>query len=358
MSRAVGWRTPLPLAAWPEIDRVRWGRAYQERDELFPTVAGVRRWNATTWTMVEKGYGEWLRHLDHEGKLDGAADPGGRITPAAVRAYLEALRPGRLDATVVIAIDCLAAAAPIVAPDRDWSWLRHVAQHLRGGMTNRKEKQPRIVPIGRLYQLGFELMAKAPSIRGVQRAAVRFRDGLLTAMLAANPVRRANLAGLRLGVSLVEFGDNWWFDIGADETKNGESIDPPLPEELTEPLRRYLDRHRSILLGRGVSDRLWITKDGTWLRPHAVRTQITRLTRARLGVAVNPHLFRHCAATSIAIEDPKHVMIIKSVLAHRSLATGEKYYNLAGSNDANRRHQGVLRRAGDRPEPRRRRRQG
>ena len=40
-------------------------------------------------------------------------------------------------------------------------------------------------------------------------------------MLAANPVRRANLAGLRLGVSLVEFGDNWWFDIGADETKNG-----------------------------------------------------------------------------------------------------------------------------------------
>ena len=75
-------------------------------------------------------------------------------------------------------------------------------------------------------------------------------------------------------------------------------------------------------------------------------------------MAVNPHLFRHCAATSIAIEDPKHVMIIKSALAHRSLATGEKYYNLAGSNDANRRHQGVLRRAGDRPEPRRRRRQG
>ena len=47
MSRAVGWRTPLPLAAWPEIDRVRWGGAYQERDELFPTwrvsAAGTRR---------------------------------------------------------------------------------------------------------------------------------------------------------------------------------------------------------------------------------------------------------------------------------------------------------------------------
>ena len=275
---------------------------------------------------------------------------------AEVRDYVAALRHGRLDATVVIAIDNLVAAAPIVAPGRDWSWLRRIAQHLRAGMKKRKEKQPRMVPIGRLYELGFELMAEAPRIRGVRRAAVRFRDGLLIAMLAANPVRRANLAGLRLGVSIVERGDGWWLDIGEDETKNGQSIDPPLPDELTEPLRRYLDQYRPILLGRGSSDRLWITQDGTWLRPHVVFKQVTVLTRRRLGVAVNPHLFRHCAATSIAIEDPKHVMIIKSVLAHRSLATGEKYYNQAGSIEANRRHQGVLRRAGDRPEPRRRRR--
>ena len=358
MSRRVGWRTPLPMAGWPELDRERWKQAYQERDELFPTMAGVRRWNPTTWNMVDKGYGEWLRYLDHEGKLAGATDPGDRITVAEVRNYIAALRNGRLDATVVIAIDNLAAAAPIVAPDRDWFWLRHVAQHLRAGMKNRKEKQPRIVPIGRLYVLGFGLMAEAPRIRGVRRAAVRFRDGLMIAMLAANPVRRANLAGLRLGVSVVERGDSWWLDIGKDETKNGQSIDPPLPVELSAPLRRYLDEYRPILLKRGVSDRLWITQDGTWLRPHAVFKQVTVLTRQRLGVAVNPHLFRHCAATTIAIEDPKHVMIIKSVLAHRSLATGEKYYNLAGSIEANRRHQGVLRRAGDRPEPRRKRRAG
>ncbi len=123
-------------------------------------------------------------------------------------------------------------------------------------MTNRKEKQSRLVPIDRLYRLGFELMAEAPSIRGKRRAAGRFRDGLLVAMLAANPVRRANMAGLRLGVSIVERGDNWWLDIGEDETKNGQSNDPPLPDELTEPLRRYLDRYRPVLLGRGVSDRL------------------------------------------------------------------------------------------------------
>jgi integrase/recombinase XerD len=73
-----------------------------------------------------------------------------------------------------------------------------------------------------------------------------------------------------------------------------------------------------------------------------------------LGVAVNPHLFRGCAATSVAIQDPGHVGVIKSVLGHRSLATGQSYYNQAGSLEASRRHQGVLRRAGGRPEPRRR----
>ena len=72
-------------------------------------------------------------------------------------------------------------------------------------------------------------MAEAPSIRGKRRAAGYFRDGLLVAMLAANPVRRANIAGLRLGVSIVERGDGWWLDIGEDETKNGQSIDPHYP---------------------------------------------------------------------------------------------------------------------------------
>ena len=153
MSRAVSWRTPLSMAAWPAADRERWERAFVARDDLFAEIEGIGRRNETTWQMMVRGYGEWLRFLDHEGKLAGAVDPGSRITPAAVRAYHTALRDGRRDGTIVIALDGLAAAAPIVAPGRNWSWLRRFAQHLRATMTNRKEKQPRLVPIGRLYDL-------------------------------------------------------------------------------------------------------------------------------------------------------------------------------------------------------------
>ncbi len=54
---------------------------------------------------------------------------------------------------------------------------------------------------------------------------------------------------------------------------------------------------------------------------------------------LNPHLFRDCAATSIAIEDPEHVRISASILGHASLATTEKYYNQARTLEAGRLYQ-------------------
>jgi hypothetical protein len=49
--------------------------------------------------------------------------------------------------------------------------------------------------------------------------------------------------------------------------------------------------------------------------------RIMKLTRARFGHAVNPHLFRDAAATSIATEDPEHVYVTRSVLGHSTLRT-------------------------------------
>ena len=64
--------------------------------------------------------------------------------------------------------------------------------------------------------------------------------------------------------------------------------------------------------------------------------RITKVTKRHFGVAINPHLFRHCAATTIAIEDPQHVSIAKSLLGHSSLATTEVHYNQARALEAGR----------------------
>ncbi len=53
-------------------------------------------------------------------------------------------------------------------------------------------------------------------------------------------------------------------------------------------------------------------------------------------------MFRDCAATSIALEDPTHVRIASQVLGHRHPATTERHYNLATSVEATRRWQNLL----------------
>jgi integrase len=58
---------------------------------------------------------------------------------------------------------------------------------------------------------------------------------------------------------------------------------------------------------------------------------------------MNPHLFRDCAATTIALNDPEHVLITRDLLGHTTLRTAERYYNLARSVEAARAHQKLIR---------------
>ena len=69
---------------------------------------------------------------------------------------------------------------------------------------------------------------------------------------------------------------------------------------------------------------------------------MTKVTLRTLGKSLNPHLFRDCAATSVALEDPEHVRIIASILGHSSLSTAEKYYNQAHTLEAGRVYQNVM----------------
>ena len=49
-------------------------------------------------------------------------------------------------------------------------------------------------------------------------------------------------------------------------------------------------------------------------------------TREAFGKAMNPHLFRDAAATTLAIVDPEHVRAAAPVLGHRNFGTTERHY--------------------------------
>jgi integrase/recombinase XerD len=128
-------------------------------------------------------------------------------------------------------------------------------------------------------------------------------------------------------------------------------MEMPFPEALVGHLQCYLDEHRPALqvgrskLGetRPATEALWLGKGGRMLGKSAISLQIRRHTEEAFGQSVNPHLFRDCAATSIAIQDPEHVRMILPILGHATLATSERHYNQAGTLEASRRLQKAVR---------------
>jgi integrase/recombinase XerD len=74
----------------------------------------------------------------------------------------------------------------------------------------------------------------------------------------------------------------------------------------------------------------------------ALYDTIRSRTKAGLGVASNPHLFRDNAATTMALADPEHVRLAAPLLGHRTTATTERYYQQARSLAAHRQFQEVI----------------
>ena len=53
-------------------------------------------------------------------------------------------------------------------------------------------------------------------------------------------------------------------------------------------------------------------------------------------------MFRDCAATAVAVDNPKHIGDASLILGHGGYRTTEKHYNHARSLEASRRHAVML----------------
>jgi hypothetical protein len=110
----------------------------------------------------------------------------------------------------------------------------------------------------------------------------------------------------------VRTGQGWRLVIPGPESKTGRPLELLFPEVLVPALERYLTVHRPVLAqvsGAAGGQALWLSAVGRPLHEGTLGFHVKALTRAAFGRAVNVHLFRDCAATSLAIEDPVHVRI-------------------------------------------------
>jgi integrase len=189
-----------------------------------------------------------------------------------------------------------------------------------------------------LIDLGYDLMARAETGEfGPPRYnAVGYRDGLIIALCASRPLRRGNLAALRIGVHLQNIAGVMRIVIPREETKTRVPIDMTWPKTLLPALQRYLSHWRPALLGRHRDpEMLWISRRGGGaLSAPTLACNVRRHTEEAFGIAISPHRFRDAAATMMAIRDPENVRAAAAVLGHGSYETTQKHYNLARQLDA------------------------
>ncbi len=349
-ARRVAW----PVEAWPEPDRRAWARALEPAG-LLDDAGAAAGWRNASRRAAVGAYGRFLAFLAARGELDPAAGPGGRVTPASVERYVAAVRATCSSVTVASYVGVLGMMIQAMVPERDWAWIWQVQSRLQRLATPSRNKRARVVPAADLVALGHDLMAEAEPLaaHAARQAALGYRDGLMIALLASRPVRQANFLAIEIGRHLLRRGDGWLLRFEGHETKSRQPLEFPLPTALHGPLARYLGHVRPLLLElgrrrfpdgrpRSAGQHLWVTGDGTPCTAAALQKLLEKRTAARFGRVINTHLFRDCAATSIATDDPDHVLMAARLLGHATLQTTERHYVVANTCLALQRHHGLV----------------
>ena len=345
-------RACLQLPCWPEADQRLWNAACAPMDLLSFEEGGDRsRHAAASNAKAIKGYGRWLTFLSMQAPdvLALALAPAARITPARLGAYVGELQAlGNGTATILARLQELGEVAKVMGPGQDWSFINKIASKVRARHRPVRDKANLRLSED-LLDLGLRLIDEAARDDLTPRqAATLHRDGLLIAFLSLVPLRRKNLARLTLGVNLIDLDGAWLLVLEEAETKTRQLHEALWPEDLVAPLRLYLDTHRphlASLTGRwakSVGDLLWVSSDGSPMTEMAIYDRIRTHTKAAFGAALNPHLFRDAAATTLAIADPEHVRVAAPLLGHRTFATTEKYYQQATAMQAHRTYVAVV----------------
>ena len=343
-------RRGLPLDAWPALDRSAWAEAIADGD-IFDDRGAAVHWAKTTRNATIAAYGRWLGFIAGSEPLALTTHPVDRLTVERLAHYLDHLAETAGTVGRHMFFAKLRDAMRVMFPGQALAHLSRLVARLA------RERQPRskaarLVTSTRLAALGTRLMEGTIGAQRKLTDAVAYRDGLMIALLALRPLRLRTFSLIRVGTHLRQLGEEWRMIFDGPELKSGRPFETTVPQNLVPHLNSYLQEVRPKFSGADRHDGLWASTKGRPLTPAAIARIITERTREAFGRPVNPHLFRHCAATTIAIIEPGRIGVARDLLGHSTQATTNAYYNKARSIDASRLYAGIV--AGLTPRLRRR----
>lgn len=320
-------RQRLKLEDWPETDRMAWEAALAPGDLLDGTMGAAHHWSLETQEMRRKAYGRWLTSRIAAGGFDPTAAPTDRISRDAVREFISELEVQVASYTVWGYLAGLHAVAAAFDPEADWGWLRRVVRKLEAVTKDSKCKHSRLRTAPEIRSWAIARMREIERDPPMRFAATHYRDALMIALLISCPTMRLrNLTSIEIGPNLIERSDGWELRFPAAEMKARKPVEMRVPELLSPYLTRYLEDDRLALLDGAESMRLWITQYGQPMTNNMVFARISVVTRRAFGKPINPHLFRDCAVTFVALKDPKHIGIAAPILGHTDPRTTERHY--------------------------------
>ena len=327
----------LRVGQWPEKDKQAWAEAQKPKKLLGP--GGLASsWRPKTIMNIEKAYGTYLGWLKHKGQLDANLPMLERVNEKLIAAFIVEYHLGRSELTVAGAVSRVGFMLRACLPPDGIPGLSKLGYHMMNSAKPSKPKFPKLVPINQLIALGEKLMGEAKPLigEGAYRDLMKYRDGLLIATFANRPKRLGEIASMRRGDNFIREDQCWRLVLSSSHTKTHIDEEFTFPKSMTEHYDFYFAKVRpqigknTLASGEGW---VWMGSQGHLINTRISET-VTALTTKYLGKSVNPHLFRDCAATTIALESPEQVGITKGVLGHATLQTSQKYYNQAKSFDA------------------------
>jgi integrase/recombinase XerD len=303
------------------------------------------RWRPATFKQYAISLGYFLGWLQWSGRYRDDLDVVDYVTVNTVRAYVEDMRRFDLAApTIANRLDGVRAAVSVLAPDQDARWLMAGINKLRAVHSDRRRKRERIQHTADIVAVGMSLMRNADGSDTCHpvHKAIRFRDGLILVFGALAVPRIGVLSIMALDQHLIRCGKDYRIAWSAAEMKAGQPYDAQLGPELSTLLDAYVGTFRPLLLARRPAAQgsketgLWLSMFGKQLSSSSIYRVITKRTGAVFDESVFPHALRHGAATTLAVERPDLIDIVKPLLQHRDARSGE-YYNLAGGIEASSR---------------------
>lgn len=334
-------RLHLPFSQWPLADKLLWQEAMTDHEDPFNVAAGAHL-SVSSRRQYLYGWRRFLGFLTLDEPAALAITPLERLTTERVKRFVCHLAESNTPHSVAIQVDALYKAARIMMPKQNLIWLKTIKARLYVTAPAQGATGPVITSV-QLLELGQQLMDEStPTSDGPIRLAdaIRYRDGLMIALLAFVPLRRKNLAALEIDRHLVQEEDEWFIIVPAEETKTklGAVTEFPIPELLRPYLVTYLRFVRLRMLKRSNCMALWVSPKGGALSYSAIWAIISRHVRKRLGIHIAPHDVRDAAATTWAIAAPDRINISRGLLAHSDLRTTTKHYNRARGIEASRAH--------------------